>query len=1011
MLPFAPGWVARRRMGRIEAPVRALRLAVRPIVQQVQAVLAFSRAVLARWSRPPSVAVFSRRAGTRFPRAARSPRYDYRLPAEPDLAEEQADQPVAEQSRPDWLTSGPGIQPVSLPREWSIRRSPSQPSQPTKMRLPVQAQSTTLRAPLQQASQEAAPTPRARGVARIYRQPVTPAREPEETPANPIPDYSPPGVPNISVSSGAPAAEPRPVSQPDVEPRAGIPVVPARVQPVANREQPAARLSRSTVLAQRSQLQRPAWPFALVRLAAAAPAMRARTKPLPAPGFVYRARVEPVIGEESNAPGAPADRPRPALAVGPAAFASSSTLAERPVAAAPVLTTPALSGTANQIPATGFIAARAVAFARQVSQPLSPEPVGVQRSRVTSHRPDAALSNMVPAARVQAVRGKAATHSTAATGDARGARRGGGLILRQLALQTLTAAEMLDTTVTPGAIAQPTAPRPAVPSSSGAGRVELSSPVTPAARILRVAAQETLHNDASTVKSRPFTPPVMEPGIPAPARIGSLTPRSVGPVARLLRQLPVPLQRLAAMLHLPERAGNALVSATPAPRASVRLAKMQWVLPVETLRRNVSTDGEIAQSAPLGQRDTETLRGAVSPDGEIAQSAPLGQRGLETLRRNVSAGETFDAVDSTAGAQPEPMRRVIARSAAMQAGRVTETSTPQPRAQAGYAALFRRLSRPARILRRLATTILPQTDFEPGTGVALSESHVPGAPVQELSMSAATRTVQVAARQVGAQWPVLRVVQQVLASVASHTEPAAVQVLRGLAPARLQPALVALAALPARGAGEPLSEGIRQPMERLVRRDLRNVRLYTDPVAMLLGAEAFTTGERVVFAPGRMNLKSGQGLALLGHELSHVGLPLAFKQLAGPAPEPQDPEERAAQQQEQKIRGIIQHGWPEPKRMDLRRMPAQTQAGTRSDSASSTRGLEGVNLIRGSAPQSVQRAMSQEQPVVSERTQRVDTHTSEGSTPLNVDKLARQVYDILKTRLRAERDRHPFDPR
>jgi hypothetical protein len=199
----------------------------------------------------------------------------------------------------------------------------------------------------------------------------------------------------------------------------------------------------------------------------------------------------------------------------------------------------------------------------------------------------------------------------------------------------------------------------------------------------------------------------------------------------------------------------------------------------------------------------------------------------------------------------------------------------------------------------------------------------------------------------------------------------------------------------------------------LVRRDLRNVRLYTNPVASLLGAEAFTTGERVVMAPGRLNPRSPQGLALLGHELTHVGLPLAFKQLDGTTPVPQDAEERAAQQQEHTVRRIIEKGWPEPMRMDLRVPPSTTgqpDTEARTESPTSSRSLEGVTLIRGSAPDSVQRTVTVEQPVTTAHIQRHDIVTGAQSAAPDLDKLARQVYDILKTRLRAERERHPFYP-
>ena len=90
-------------------------------------------------------------------------------------------------------------------------------------------------------------------------------------------------------------------------------------------------------------------------------------------------------------------------------------------------------------------------------------------------------------------------------------------------------------------------------------------------------------------------------------------------------------------------------------------------------------------------------------------------------------------------------------------------------------------------------------------------------------------------------------------------------------------------------------------------RSLGDVRVYSSPVASALGAEAFTTGRRIVFAPGRLDVRSSPGLALLGHELAHVGQSLVFKQLPGAGDAPIDAEERAAREQEAVVQRIVEH--------------------------------------------------------------------------------------------------------
>src|SRR5207253_204211 len=71
----------------------------------------------------------------------------------------------------------------------------------------------------------------------------------------------------------------------------------------------------------------------------------------------------------------------------------------------------------------------------------------------------------------------------------------------------------------------------------------------------------------------------------------------------------------------------------------------------------------------------------------------------------------------------------------------------------------------------------------------------------------------------------------------------------------------------------------------------------------------------IVFAPGRRDFQSTRGLALVGHELSHIGQPLAFKESSGSgAP---DAGEAAARQSEADIERIIEQGWPTAPRMEV----------------------------------------------------------------------------------------------
>ena len=116
-------------------------------------------------------------------------------------------------------------------------------------------------------------------------------------------------------------------------------------------------------------------------------------------------------------------------------------------------------------------------------------------------------------------------------------------------------------------------------------------------------------------------------------------------------------------------------------------------------------------------------------------------------------------------------------------------------------------------------------------------------------------------------WPVVRRLSALAFPRRAH-EPPAFEVLRRLPMSQVQPILRSLGRLPeVAGAGEPIPLRIRRPLEVMVGRDLAEVQLHTARIAAELSAEAFTTGRHVVFAPGRRDLHSARGVALLAHEV------------------------------------------------------------------------------------------------------------------------------------------------
>ncbi|MGQ0519558.1 MAG: eCIS core domain-containing protein [Actinomycetota bacterium] len=99
-------------------------------------------------------------------------------------------------------------------------------------------------------------------------------------------------------------------------------------------------------------------------------------------------------------------------------------------------------------------------------------------------------------------------------------------------------------------------------------------------------------------------------------------------------------------------------------------------------------------------------------------------------------------------------------------------------------------------------------------------------------------------------------------------------------------------------AGEALDPGARAFLEARFGRDLGDVRVHTGAGAAAsaesAGAEAYTTGKDIVFAPGAYRPDSPEGRHLLAHEVAHTLQPERGPAPSGPVSRPGDPAEVAA---------------------------------------------------------------------------------------------------------------------
>lgn len=105
------------------------------------------------------------------------------------------------------------------------------------------------------------------------------------------------------------------------------------------------------------------------------------------------------------------------------------------------------------------------------------------------------------------------------------------------------------------------------------------------------------------------------------------------------------------------------------------------------------------------------------------------------------------------------------------------------------------------------------------------------------------------------------------------------------------------------GAAQALPAGVRGEMERGFARDFSQVRVHTNETAAAsaheLDANAYTTGNDIVFGEGRYAPQTPDGRRLIAHELAHVAQQESGGARAGSVQrEPRDPDELAAEAKE-----------------------------------------------------------------------------------------------------------------
>lgn len=222
------------------------------------------------------------------------------------------------------------------------------------------------------------------------------------------------------------------------------------------------------------------------------------------------------------------------------------------------------------------------------------------------------------------------------------------------------------------------------------------------------------------------------------------------------------------------------------------------------------------------------------------------------------------------------------------------------------------------------------------------------------------------------------------------------------------------------GPGRPLAAGPRRIMERFLQTDFGHVRIHAGPfaarVAAALKAQAFTIGRHIFFAKGKAAFHTPEGMALLGHELTHVRQGHDISGFTSDGVLPVQVQEREAEQNQALLRRALPTErplapWPLLAMVDQPvRQPGRATVTTALPGAAlkptavppppytGTPELELAKIpIRRAA---ADRAVAAEPPPVAEA-----PAPARGEKGPDLDALARQVYDLIMQRLSLERER------
>jgi hypothetical protein len=215
--------------------------------------------------------------------------------------------------------------------------------------------------------------------------------------------------------------------------------------------------------------------------------------------------------------------------------------------------------------------------------------------------------------------------------------------------------------------------------------------------------------------------------------------------------------------------------------------------------------------------------------------------------------------------------------------------------------------------------------------------------------------------------------------------------------------------------GRPLETAVQRQMSNLLARDFSHVRVHTGDVAASYvaeaGAEAFTAGSDIYFAPGRYQPETPQGQALIGHELTHVVQQASLPKLGtGGTLETNVEGERFEQEATQVERIVLRHlssntqpaptiqRYTEPARVEPTHLRQNNYKGNESYGAVPPEIISNGNQV-------IRRSMPEQNSSDTTINRVFGEDGSQGSSGVDVEAIARQVYRMLQKQLTVERER------